>query len=182
MRFSLLLALFLPVAAGAQSGQRGRNGPAGQGGFPAASAPATPQQIIAPEVPVLEGLPHAVKVGYTVYVGAMVPLDSAGRLVGVGDLAAQARQAVRNLAAVMRAARGAPGDVIQATIYIRDLTPDKVVIVRNAVLDGLNRATPPALSVIGVSALTEPGIEIMIDAIGQLRSEFPDRSRLGRER
>jgi enamine deaminase RidA (YjgF/YER057c/UK114 family) len=182
MRSSLLLALFLPVAAYAQSSQRGRNGLPGQGAFPTASTPATPQQIIAPEVPVLEGLPHAVKVGYTVYVAAMVPLDSAGRLIGAGDLAAQARQAVLNLAAVMRAARGAPGDVIQATIYIRDLTPDKVVTVRNAVLDGLDRATPPALTMVGVSALTEPGIEVMIDAIGQLRSEFPDRSRLRKEK
>ena len=57
---------------------------------PAASGP--PQQVIAPEVPVLEGLPHAVKIGMTVYVSALAPLDSAGRLVGGSDLAAQTRQ------------------------------------------------------------------------------------------
>ena len=107
----------------------------------------------------------------------MVPLDSAGHLVGAGDFASQARQAVRNLGSVMRAARGVPGDVVRATIYIRDLTADKVAAARDAVLDGLDRATPPALTVVGVNSFAEPGIEVMVDATGQLRSEFPDRSR-----
>jgi 2-iminobutanoate/2-iminopropanoate deaminase len=107
----------------------------------------------------------------------MVPLDSAGHLVGSRDLAAQTHQVVRNLASVMRAAHGVPGDVVRATIYIRDLTADKVAVVRDAVLDGLDRAAPPALTVVGVSSFAEPGIEVMIDATGQLRSEFPDRNR-----
>ena len=80
----------------------------------------------------------------------------------------------------MRAARGVPGDVVRATVYVRDLTPEKVATIRQAVLDGLDRASPPALTIVGVSALAEPGIDVTIDAIGQLRSEFPDRSRLGR--
>jgi enamine deaminase RidA (YjgF/YER057c/UK114 family) len=136
-----------------------------------------PQLIVAPQVPVLEGLPHAVKTGNTVYVSAMMPLDSTGRLVGAGDLAAQARQAIGNLGAVMRAARGVPGDVVRATVYIRDLTPEKVAVVRGALLDGLDRAAPPALTVIGVSALAVPGADVAIDATAQLRGEFPDRSR-----
>ena len=177
MRYLLIFALFLPMTAVAQSGQRGRSGDSGQGGFGAAGIPPAPESIIAPEVPVLDGLPHAVKVGYTVYVSAMVPLDSAGRLVGPGDLASQARQAVRNLGAVMRAARGAPGDVVRATIYVRDLTPEKIAVVRDALLDGLDRSTPPAVTVVGVTALADPAIDVMIDATGQLRSEFPDRNR-----
>lgn len=177
MRYVILVALFLPIAASAQSGQRDRGGSQSPGSLLTAGLPSVPESIIAPEVPVLEGLPHAVKVGYTVYVSAMVPLDSAGRLVGPGDLGTQARQAVRNLAAVMRAAHGVPGDVVRATVYLRDLTPEKVAVVRDAVLDGLDRASPPALTVVGVSAFTEPGIEVAIDATGQLRSEFPDRNR-----
>lgn len=177
MRRCLLLVMLLPLALTAQSGQRGRNGGYGQGGAPGFGVPSTPEPVTAPDVPVLAGLPHAVKVGFTVYVSGMVPVDSAGQLVGGGDLAAQARQVVHNLASVMRAARGAPGDVVRATIYLRDLTPDKVAIVRDALLDGLDRSAPPALTVVGVSAFTEPGIDVMVDATGQLRSEFPDRSR-----
>lgn len=175
MRYALLLTLFVPAISIAQSNRGGRGAvPTGLTGI------ATPQQVVAPEVPVLEGLPHAVKIGFTVYVSAMVPLDSTGKLVGAGNLAAQTRQALVNLGAVMRAARGVPGDVVRATVYIRDLTPEKVAMVRQEVLDALDRASPPALTIVGVSALAEPGIEVTIEATGQLRSEFPDRSRLGK--
>jgi enamine deaminase RidA (YjgF/YER057c/UK114 family) len=177
MRHVLLLAILIPLAASGQS-NRGRNGqlPNGATGL----ATSAPQQIIAPQVPVLEGLPHAVKVGLTVYVSAMVPLDSTGRLVGAGNIGEQTRQALFNLGAVMRAARGVPGDVVRATVYIRDLTPEKVSIVRAEILDALDRSSPPALTIVGVSAFAEPGIDVTIEAIGQLRSEFPDRSRMGK--
>ena len=178
MRHVLLLALSFPVAAAAQASRGGRNGSPMAGGVPGLAAPSAPQQVIAPEVPVLDGLPHAVRIGYTVYVSAMVPLDSTGRLIGAGDFAAQTRQVLANLGAVMRAAKGVPGDVVRATVYVRDLTPEKVAIVRREVLDGLDRASPPALTVVGVSAFAEPGIDVMIEATGQLRSDFPDRSRL----
>jgi osmoprotectant transport system substrate-binding protein len=55
-----------------------------------------------------------------------------------------------------------------------------VPVVRKEVLDALDRASPPALTIVGVSAFAEPGIEVMIEATGQLRSEFPDKSRLGK--
>jgi len=173
MRYAFLLSLLLPSAVAAQSNQRGR-GSAGQFG---AGISIVPQAVVAPDVPVLEGLPHAVKTGLTVYVSAMLPLDSVGRVVGAGDLAAETRQAISNLAAVMRAARGVPGDVVRAIVYVRDLTPEKVAIVRTAVLDGLDRAAPPALTVVGVSALAVPGADVAIEATAQLRGEFPDRSR-----
>jgi enamine deaminase RidA (YjgF/YER057c/UK114 family) len=179
MRNALLLALFLPVAVTAQSNRGGRNGQGMPGGA-IFGAPSAPQQIVAATVPVLEGLPHAVRIGYTVYVSAMVPLDSAGRLIGAGDLAAQTRQVLANLGAVMRAARGVPGDVVRATVYVRDLTPEKVAVIRREVLDGLDHATPPALTVVGVSAFAEPGIEVMIDATGQLRGDYPDKNRMGK--
>jgi enamine deaminase RidA (YjgF/YER057c/UK114 family) len=66
---------------------------------------------------------------------------------------------------------------VRATVYLRNLTPEKVAIVRDAILDELDRASPPALTVVGVSAFAEPGIEVTIDATAQLRSEFPDRTR-----
>ena len=177
MRSAIFLALLLPSLVGAQSGRGGRGAPPMPGGVATTGAP---QQVIATDVPVLEGLPHAVKIGFTVYVSSMVPLDSTGKIVGAGNLAIQTRQVLANLGSVMRAAHGVPGDVVRATVYVRDLTPDKVATVRKEVLDALDRAAPPALTIVGVSAFAEPGIEVMIEATGQLRSEFPDRSRLGK--
>jgi len=45
----------------------------------------------------------------TVYVSGQVALDAAGNLVGHGDLAAQARQAFRNLVAALAAVGVTPG-------------------------------------------------------------------------
>jgi 2-iminobutanoate/2-iminopropanoate deaminase len=178
MRRLLALALLLPIALSAQGSSR--RGQPGQG-FPAGAAlPSTPQQVIAADVPVLEGIPHAVKIGYTVYVSAMVPLDSAGHLVGAGDFTAQTRQVVSNLGAVMRAARGVPGDVVRATVYLKNISADRVAAVRSAVLEGLDRSSPPALTIVGVTAFADPRFEVSIEATGQLRGEFPDRSRMGK--
>jgi enamine deaminase RidA (YjgF/YER057c/UK114 family) len=176
MRAALLLALALPATLAAQS-NRGRNPQNGAGGLFGGGVPGTPQQIIAPQVPVLEGLPHAVKVGFTVYLSAMVPLDSAGQLVGTGDLAAQTRQVMVNIGAVMHAAHGVASDVVRATVYLRDLSPDKVATVRREILAGLDPASPPALTIVGVSAFPDNAMLVMIDGTGQLRSEYPDKSR-----
>jgi 2-iminobutanoate/2-iminopropanoate deaminase len=174
MRHAILLAALLPAVVSAQS-NRGRGGPPTtlMSGGP-------PTEVVAPEVPLLEGMSHAVKIGFTVYVSGMVPLDSAGRIVGAGNLSEQTRQALFNLGAVMRAARGVPGDVVRATVYIKDLTPAKVALVRAEVLDALDRTAPPALTIVGVSSLADPMFEVTIEATGQLRSEFPDKARLGK--
>ncbi len=164
----------LPLVGCAANTQRNR--PPGPGAAPISTPPL---EIVAPDVPLLAGLPHAVKVGFTVYVSAMVPLDSAGRLVGAGDLGAQTHQVMANLASVVRTANGVPGDVVRLTIYLTDLTPAAVATVRPIVLGALDPATPPALTIVGVAALPEPGMRVMIDAVAQLRSEFPDRSRMG---
>jgi enamine deaminase RidA (YjgF/YER057c/UK114 family) len=175
----LSLAALVPLAGCAANGQRTRTGGPGFGATPASTQP---EEIIAPDVPLLAGLPHAVKIGFTVYVSAMVPLDSAGALVGRGDLAAQSRQVMKNLASVVQTARGVPGDVVRITIYLTNLTPAKVAVVRPIVLGALDPATPPALTIIGVDALPEPGMDVMVDATAQLRSAFPDRSRIGGSR
>lgn len=143
------------------------------------SPSSTPERITAAAVPALEGVPQGVRIGLTVYVSGMVPVDSAGRIVGGSDLAAQTRQATDNLIAVVKAARGVPGDVVKVTIYLRDATPDAIATVRAALLGALDHTTPPALTVVGVAALPEPSMRVMIDGTAQLRSEFPDRARMG---
>ncbi len=173
MRHLLIITALLPLVGCAANTQRNRTP-----GFGAAPVSAQPQEIVAPNVPLLAGLPHAVKVGLTVYVSAMVPLDSAGTLVGPGDLEAQTHQVMKNLASVVQAANGVPGDVVRLTIYLTDLTPAAVATVRPIVLGALDPASPPALTIVGVTALPEPGMRVMVDAVAQLRSEFPDRSRM----
>lgn len=138
----------------------------------------TPEQIAAPSVPTLEGMPVAVRIGLTVYVSGMVPVDSAGRLVGT-DLSGQARQALRNLVTVVRAARGLPGDVVRLTVYLRDPSAESVATVRAIILEELGKESPPALTIVGMSGLPEPAMRVLMEGTAQLRSEFPDRERMG---
>ncbi|MES2304937.1 MAG: RidA family protein [Gemmatimonadota bacterium] len=170
-----LLPLVL-VGLAACSPAPARTLPGPMAGIPVSSAPT---RITAPGVPSLEGIPQAVRVGFTVYVSGMVPVDSAGNIIGSGDLAAQTRQLLVNLDAVVRAAHGVPGDVVKVTLYLKDATPETISTARAALLDGLDKLTPPALTVVGVAALPEPSMRVMLDATAVLRSEYPDRTRPG---
>lgn len=167
------LALLLTLAC-APTAPRAAPGP-----MAGPSGSATPERITSPSVPVLEGIPHAVRVGLVVYVSGMVPVDSAGQIIGAGDLIAQTRQVVANLRAVMRTARGVPGDVVKVTVYLKDATPGAVDTVRATMLENLDQLTLPAVTIVGVTSLPEPAMRVMIDATAHLRSEFPDRARMG---
>src|SRR5438093_12638570 len=71
----------------------------------------------------LPGFTHAVRIGPTLYVSGEVALDSTGRLVGPGDVGAQAAQAFANLATVLRIGGGAPAGVPQPPTYAVDSAP-----------------------------------------------------------
>src|SRR5260221_13799410 len=66
----------------------------------------------------LPGFTHAVRIGPTLYVSGEIALDSTGRLVGPGDLRAQAAQAFANLATVLRIGGGAPAPRAPVTTHL----------------------------------------------------------------
>ncbi len=136
-----------------------------------------PQRITAPDVPELNGMPHAVRAGLSVQISGMVPVNAQGQLVGT-TLDAQVGQAMRNFLSVVSAARGVSGDVVRITAYVRDLTPEAVETIRAAVLAATDPNAPPTLTVVGVAALPESGMLVMLEGSAILRSEFPDRTRM----
>src|SRR5256885_8788238 len=69
----------------------------------------------------LPGFTHAVRIGSTLYVSGEVALDSTGRLVGPGDLRAQAAQAFANLATVLRIGGAAPAPAAQPPLFLVDV-------------------------------------------------------------
>jgi enamine deaminase RidA (YjgF/YER057c/UK114 family) len=73
--------------------------------------------IIAPRIFDPEPFAHGVKVGHTLYSSAIPALDRKGRLVGRGDLAAQARQIYTNLSSILVAAGAAWTDVVKVNHY-----------------------------------------------------------------
>ncbi len=120
----------------------------------------------------LPGFTHAVRVGPTVYVSGEVALDSTGRLVGAGDLGAQAAQAFANLATVLRIAGAVPADVAKLTVYVVNAKPGDLDVIRAAAPDFFPERNPPAGTVVGVQALPREGLLIAVDATAVVRAMF----------
>ena len=124
----------------------------------------------------LDGFTHAVRIGFVTYVSGEVPLDSAGRLVGAGDKAAQAKQAFANLNLVLRIAGNVPSDVVKLTVYVVDYHPQDLAVIRQGAPEFFPDKNPPAGTVVGVQALPQQGMLIAVDAIAQAPALFRPRS------
>ena len=172
----LALGVVAGAAAGAPSEGAGPGGSAGPMMGPPQSA--TPVYLNPPSVVQLRNFSSGVKVGLTIYVAGQVAMDSAGNVVGEGDVRAQVKQALANVVAVVRAGRGVPGDIVKLTVY--HVTPSD-----SAVVDGLRTAAGewfapgefPAVTLMAVEHLPVPGLLVAIDGIAQLRGMLPDRTR-----
>lgn len=121
----------------------------------------------------MDGVSQAVRVGRTVYVSGQVALDSAGHVVGEGDLKAQATRAFANLAAVLRAGKAEPTDVVRLTVYVVNFKPEDMVAIRAAAADFFPGRTAPAMTVVGVQALFREGLLVAVDAIAQATNPQP---------
>lgn len=128
----------------------------------------------------LPGFTHAVRIGPTLYVSGEVALDSTGRLVGPGDLRAQAAQAFANLATVLRIGGATPADVAKLTIYVVNYSPKDFDAIRQAAPDFFPQRNPPAGVVIGVQSLPQEGLLIAVDATAVVRAMIlPRDQRVG---
>ena len=105
------------------------------------------------------------RAGDTVFLSGQIPLDPATGELVPGDVAAQARQAFRNLEAVCAAAGGSLDDVVRLGLYLTDLGEFAAV---NAAMAEFFSAPYPARSTIEVSALPK-GAAFEVDAILSLR-------------
>lgn len=143
--------------------------------------PATTRYINPGTLAALPGFTHAVRIGSTLYVSGEVALDSAGRLVGMGDLRAQAAQAFANLATVLRIGGATPADVAKLTIFVVNYSPKDLETIRAAAPEFFPPRNPPAGTVIGVEALPQDGLLIAVDATAGIRAAIlPLEDRRGR--
>jgi reactive intermediate/imine deaminase len=123
-----------------------------------AHAPLDPEGLPAP----ISHYANGVRAGDTIYVSGQVALDGQGRLVGPGDVVAQARQALENVKAVLAAGGATLDDVVKVTVYLADVDDrPRVNEVRKAYF-GANR---PASTLVEVSRLALPGLLVEIEAI-----------------
>ena len=124
-------------------------------------------QLINPDgLPVPSTYTHVVVATGTklVFVAGQEPEDEHGKLVGRGDLAAQARQVFANLGRALAAAGALPKHVAKITIYVVDYQRDyhlPIIEEARVTLFGDHKA---ADVVVGIATLS-PDYLIEVDAV-----------------
>ena len=124
----------------------------------------TERQLIpsgSPYEPII-GFSRAVRVGDTVYVSGTVAWGDDGKLVGAGNVYAQARQAIRNIEKALAQAGASLKDVVRTRVYLTDISRLQEAARAHGEAFGEIR---PASSMLAVSALAEPEMLVEIEAI-----------------
>jgi reactive intermediate/imine deaminase len=111
-------------------------------------------------------LSQAMRVGDMLFVSGQAAISPEGELVGIGDFDAQAEQTFRNLQSVLEAGGSGLDRIVKVTIFLTDMANfEKIVDLRGRWF------TPPypADTIVEVSSLALPGLEIEIEAIAVAR-------------
>ena len=72
------------------------------------------------------GYSQGTQAGDLIFVAGQVGVDASGKLPGDGGMAAQTRQTIANVAAVLTEAGATLADVVSATVYVKNLSEYKV--------------------------------------------------------
>ena len=102
--------------------------------------------------------------GRTLHLAGQVAWDKDCNVVGGDDLAAQTRQALANLKAVLAEAGATPADVVRLRTYVVDHNPDKLGAVLAEVGAFYDGVLPAPNTFIGVQALALPDFLVEIEA------------------
>jgi 2-iminobutanoate/2-iminopropanoate deaminase len=103
-----------------------------------------------------------VTAGPLLFIAGQISIDAQGRLVGQGDLRAQAVQVLENIRAILRANGADMEDVLNVTVYVTDIRAFHDISdirLRYFPKDG------PASAIVEVSRLALPELMIEISAI-----------------
>jgi 2-iminobutanoate/2-iminopropanoate deaminase len=111
------------------------------------------------------GYTHVVEVTgavKTIYIAGQIALDHEGKLVGEGNMKAQAEQVFRNLQAALGAAGAKFSDVVKMNTYVTDMEQAPAVREVRARYFG---ETTPASTLVQVARLARPGLMLEIEVI-----------------
>ena len=109
---------------------------------------------------------QAVLAGGWLYCSGQIPLDPAtGEMVGGGDVAAETRQVLKNLVAVLKEAGASPEHVVRTTVFLADLGDFQTV--NELYADVFGNGVSPARACVQVAALPK-GARVEIDCVAWL--------------
>ncbi len=106
---------------------------------------------------------QAVRSGTFLFCSGQIPLDPKSGQIVPGDIDAQTRRVLNNIAAVLRAESATFEDVVKTTIFLTDLGDFQTV---NEIYGSYFKNQPPARSTVQVAALPKAArIEIEVIAV-----------------
>jgi enamine deaminase RidA (YjgF/YER057c/UK114 family) len=103
--------------------------------------------------------------GSIAFISGQVSVDANGKVVGAGDIEAQAVQVFENLKRALNGVGATFEDVIKFTIYIVGFTQERRKAVMNVRGRYISHKNPPAATMVGVDALVEPELLVEIEAV-----------------
>lgn len=103
-----------------------------------------------------------------VHLAGQVAWDKDYNLVGEGDLAAQTRQALANIQAVLAASGSSIANLLRLRTYIVDHDVEKLGIFGAELARFYGDVTPAPNTLVGVPALALPGFLIEIEAVAAI--------------
>ena len=97
-----------------------------------------------------------------------VAVDADGRLIGKGDVVAQARQDLANIGRLLAAAGAAPADVARIRVYVVNHKTEYLEPIQAEITKFFGDAPLPASTWLGVASLALPEYLVEIEATAVL--------------
>jgi Putative translation initiation inhibitor, yjgF family len=103
--------------------------------------------------------------GSLIFLSGQLARDSAGQLVGAGDMAEQTRQCIRNMQTVLESAGGTLDDIVSIVVYTTDVRQFKEIV---AARMEFFKDRLPTSTIVEVNHLADPGLLIEFQATAAL--------------
>ena len=100
-----------------------------------------------------------------IHTAGQVSIDERGVLVGPGDYAEQTAQVMRNVGLALAAAGASYADIVKITTYVVNYKPELRAVIGKARAPFFADRTPPASTLVGVTALALPEWLVEIEAV-----------------
>jgi 2-iminobutanoate/2-iminopropanoate deaminase len=111
---------------------------------------------------------HYVRVdnpGSLIFLSGQLPRDGEGNMVGLGDMAEQTRQCIRNMQTILETAGGSLENIVSMVVYTTDIREfENIVAARR---EFFTRDLPTS-TIVEINHLSKPGLMIEMQAMAVL--------------